>query len=76
VKAVVASFRIVIAVAHDLCSTGATGRNYNDLQQLYDKYASRGFEILAFPCNDFLRQENGSEEQVCVMILYVFVYVN
>jgi glutathione peroxidase len=50
-------------------SVGATGRNYNDLQQLYDKYASRGFEILAFPCNDFLRQENGSEEQVCVQIL-------
>lgn len=26
---------------------------YDDLQKLYDKYHSQGFEILDFPCNQF-----------------------
>lgn len=34
---------------------------YKGLQELYEKYRERGFEILAFPCNDFAGQEPGSE---------------
>lgn len=30
---------------------------YQGLQSLYEKYSSRGFEILGFPANDFLWQE-------------------
>lgn len=37
---------------------------YKQLQQLYEKYNSQGFEILAFPCNDFGGQEPGSNNQI------------
>lgn len=30
---------------------------YNELQYLYEKYRDEGFEILAFPCNQFGSQE-------------------
>lgn len=31
---------------------------------LYDKYSSRGLEILAFPCNQFGAQEPGTAAQI------------
>jgi len=31
---------------------------------LYEKYSSKGLEILAFPCNDFGGQEPGSNAEV------------
>lgn len=37
---------------------------YKGLQELYDKYKSRGFEILAFPCNQFRGQEPGTNTQI------------
>ncbi|MBZ0178400.1 MAG: glutathione peroxidase [Melioribacteraceae bacterium] len=37
---------------------------YEGLQSLYDKYKSEGFEILAFPCNDFGGQEPGTNEEI------------
>jgi glutathione peroxidase len=37
---------------------------YEALQQLQETYADRGFTVLGFPCNQFLFQENGSEEQI------------
>lgn len=37
---------------------------YKTLQGLYDKYRDEGFEILAFPCNDFGGQEPGSIEEI------------
>jgi len=37
---------------------------YEELQQLYDKYSGRGLEILAFPCNQFGRQEPGTDEEI------------
>ncbi len=37
---------------------------YRGLETLYQKYKSRGLEILAFPCNDFGAQEPGSNEQI------------
>ncbi|MDK0882661.1 redoxin domain-containing protein, partial [Clostridium perfringens] len=32
---------------------GLTNSNYTELSQLYGKYKDQGFEILAFPCNQF-----------------------
>ena len=32
---------------------------YEDLQALHDKYASQGFSVVGFPCNDFGGQEPG-----------------
>jgi len=37
---------------------------YKGLEEIYKKYGSRGFEILAFPCNDFGEQEPGTNEQI------------
>lgn len=37
---------------------------YEGLQALYDRYRDRGLEILGFPCNQFLGQEPGSEEEI------------
>ncbi|HLI63804.1 MAG TPA: glutathione peroxidase [Terriglobales bacterium] len=37
---------------------------YKGLQELYAKYRDRGFEVLAFPCNQFGHQEPGSDEEI------------
>ena len=41
-----------------------TDQNYKELVELYGKYKSKDFEILAFPCNQFGAQESGSNEQI------------
>ena len=37
---------------------------YAGLEEIYEKYHPKGFEILAFPCNDFGGQEPGTNEQI------------
>jgi glutathione peroxidase len=37
---------------------------YAGLQQLYDDYAARGLEVLAFPCNQFGSQEPGTADEI------------
>jgi len=37
---------------------------YEGLEQLYKRYQERGLVVLGFPCNDFMGQEPGSEEQI------------
>lgn len=37
---------------------------YEALERIYEKYKDRGFEILAFPCNDFGGQEPGTNEEI------------
>lgn len=37
---------------------------YASLEKLYDSYGPRGFEVLAFPSNDFMGQEPGSNEEI------------
>lgn len=37
---------------------------YEGLQKLYDDYHEKGLEILAFPCNQFGQQEQGSNEDI------------
>ena len=39
-------------------------KQYEGLQALQTQYKSQGFEILAFPCNDFGSQEPGSLEEI------------
>ncbi|ESQ51744.1 hypothetical protein EUTSA_v10017319mg [Eutrema salsugineum] len=43
---------------------GLTDANYKELNVLYDKYKEQGLEILAFPCNQFLGQEPGNNEEI------------
>ena len=37
---------------------------YSGLQSLYEKYKDKGFEILAFPCNQFGSQEKGTNDEI------------
>lgn len=37
---------------------------YKGLEAIYEKYRKDGFEILAFPCNDFGKQEPGTNEEI------------
>ncbi len=38
--------------------------HYAGLQKIYEKYRDQGFEILAFPCNDFGGQEPGTNSEI------------
>ena len=37
---------------------------YEELQQLYNKYQEQGLEVLDFPCNQFGHQAPGSDEEI------------
>ncbi len=37
---------------------------YKELQALYDQYKDKGFIIIGFPANNFLRQEPGSDREI------------
>lgn len=37
---------------------------YADLEKMYETYKDKGFEILAFPANNFGQQEPGSNEEI------------
>jgi len=37
---------------------------YDELQDIYEKYAEKGLEILDFPCNQFGAQAPGSDEEI------------
>jgi len=52
--------RLVVNVAS---KCGLTPQ-YEGLEALYRKYKDRGFEVLAFPANEFGGQEPGTEEEI------------
>ena len=37
---------------------------YKDLEEMYEKYHDRGFEILDIPCNQFAGQTPGTDEEI------------
>ncbi len=37
---------------------------YKGLEELYQKYRDRGFAVIGFPCNQFMDQEPGSDEEI------------
>ena len=39
-------------------------KQYAGLEEIFKEYNPQGFEILAFPCNDFGGQEPGTNEQI------------
>ena len=39
-------------------------KQYAPMEALYEKYKGRGFEVLAFPANDFMGQEPGTNEEI------------
>lgn len=53
----------VLLIVNTATGCGFTPQ-YKGLQDLYDKYADKGLEILDFPCNQFGHQAPGSEEEI------------
>ncbi|MCK5731485.1 MAG: glutathione peroxidase [Tenericutes bacterium] len=39
-------------------------KQFAGLQALYEKYSDKGFVILGFPCNQFLKQDPASDEDI------------
>lgn len=53
----------VIMIVNTASKCGFT-KQYDDLQNLYDKYGKDGLIILGFPANNFLAQEPGSNDEI------------
>ena len=53
----------VILLVNTASKCGLTPQ-YEPLQAVYSRYKDKGFTILAFPANNFGRQEPGSDEQI------------
>lgn len=56
-------FDRVVLLVNVASACGFTGQ-YRGLQVLHSELEGRGFTILGAPCNDFLGQEPGSDEEI------------
>lgn len=53
----------VLLIVNTATACGLTPQ-YEALEQLYRKYQDRGFVILDFPCNQFMEQAKGDDEEI------------
>ena len=53
----------VVLIVNTASKCGFTPQ-FEGLQALYEKYHDRGFEILGFPCNQFMNQDPGTNEEI------------
>ena len=53
----------VLVIVNTASKCGFTPQ-YEDLESLYETYKDKGFEILAFPCNQFANQDPGTNEEI------------
>ena len=53
----------VLLIVNTATKCGFTPQ-YDELEALYKKYHSQGFEILDFPCNQFGQQAPGTDESI------------
>lgn len=53
----------VLLIVNTASKCGFTPQ-YGELEKIYEKYGNENFEILGFPCNQFMNQEPGSNEEI------------
>ena len=53
----------VLLIVNTATGCGFTSQ-YDELQDIYDEFKDRGFEILDFPCNQFGGQAPGDNEEI------------
>jgi glutathione peroxidase len=53
----------VLLIVNTASKCGYT-KQYAPMEQLYQKYKDRGFEVLAFPANNFMGQEPGTNAEI------------
>ena len=53
----------VVVIVNVASKCGLTPQ-YEQLQSLHEKYAEKGLVVLGFPCNQFLRQEPGTADEI------------
>lgn len=53
----------VLLIVNTASKCGFTSQ-YEGLEKLYRDFKDRGFVVLAFPCNQFLNQEPGTEQEI------------
>jgi len=53
----------VLLIVNTASQCGYTPQ-YEGLESIYEKYKSKGFEVLAFPANEFGRQEPGANPEI------------
>lgn len=53
----------VVLVVNTASKCGLTPQ-FKELEELYKEYKARGFEILGFPCNQFAKQDPGTNKEI------------
>ena len=53
----------VLLIVNTATGCGFTPQ-YEGLEKLYKEYKDKGFEVLDFPCNQFLKQAPGTDEEI------------
>lgn len=53
----------VLLIVNTATGCGFTPQ-YKDLESIYEKYHDQGFEILDIPCNQFMNQAPGTDEEI------------
>jgi len=59
-----AEYRSKVLLIVNVASKCGFAPQYEDLQVLYDRFRHCGFEVLAFPCNQFGGQEPGEDAEI------------
>jgi glutathione peroxidase len=59
-----ADYRGSVLLVVNVASQCGFTPQYRGLQELFERYGSRGLQVLGFPCNQFGRQEPGDNAQI------------